>query len=157
MKKQTCQTYKSEIISRFVDNELSCDEQAAVKNHMEHCPACRTTADQYESISKIFKEHTSRQVSSMQTDILTQNVISHLPDKEKNWQSMISGWFGKAIAFKLAGLAMVMVIGFFAFHNSFSTPSGPSAIVKSVDTDFSSVMIIETQNKKHTIIWFSET
>lgn len=33
----------------------------------------------------------------------------------------------------------------------------PSAIVKSVDTNGSSVMIIETTNTRHTIIWFSET
>ena len=37
-----------------------------------------------------------------------------------------------------------------------SLSDGPSAIVTSVDGDVSSVMILETQDKKHTIIWYKE-
>lgn len=37
-----------------------------------------------------------------------------------------------------------------------SFSGGPSAIITSVDGDISSVMILETQEEKHTIIWYKE-
>ena len=35
--------------------------------------------------------------------------------------------------------------------------SGPSAIVTSINTDYTAVMILETPDTQHTIIWYSET
>ena len=65
--------------------------------------------------------------------------------------------FGKNIYLKLVSLAAVVMIGLFPFDEDLlQNPSGPSAIVNSVDTEYASVMIIETQKEKHTIIWFSE-
>jgi hypothetical protein len=65
--------------------------------------------------------------------------------------------FNQNIYLKLASITAILMISLFSFQNTWFGTPGPSAIVNSVDTDFASVMIIETQKEKHTIIWFSET
>ncbi len=69
----------------------------------------------------------------------------------------IFGFSKKYILVKLTSIAMISLISLFILQKALFTPTGPSAIVKYVDTDYSSVMIIETQKEQHTIIWFNET
>lgn len=78
-------------------------------------------------------------------------------NSEKKSAGTISGLFGKNIYLKLASILAVLMIGLFPFDEDLlQGPSGPSAIVNSLDTEYASVMIIETQIEKHTIIWFLE-
>jgi RNA polymerase sigma-70 factor (ECF subfamily) len=56
-----------------------------------------------------------------------------------------------------ASLAALFVIAVFALTNDGPAIAGPSAIVKSIDTDYTAVMIFETPETHHTIIWYSET
>ncbi|WP_020589481.1 hypothetical protein [Desulfobacter curvatus] len=62
----------------------------------------------------------------------------------------------------MLNLAVVVVIMFLATRymgqpsSGVSVP-GPSAVVNSIDAYGSSVMILETAETHHTIIWFSET
>jgi hypothetical protein len=58
---------------------------------------------------------------------------------------------------KLASLTAVAALLILIVFQPPPPQLSPSAIVKSLDTNASSVMIIETLKEKHTIIWFSET
>ncbi len=153
--KKTCHKYTDEEISRFVDNELPQDRWNKIAEHGSHCAECRHMIEQYRSMSSVFSNHADQQILKVDASRLRQEVTritQHSKQKRAG-----SNFFGKNIYLKLASVAAIFMISLVTIQNGLFGPSGPSAIVKSVDTEFASVMIIETQKKHHTIIWFSET
>jgi len=154
---KSCNHYTSEDISRFVDNELPLDQYHAVAQHLIHCPECSRLVEQYRSISAVFNDHADQQALKINPDRLRQKLSQTTPYSKKNLLGDIVGLFGKNIYLQLASIIVILMISLFSFQGALFSPTGPSAIVTSVDTDVASVMIIETQKEKHTIIWFSET
>lgn len=156
--KKTCHNYTSEDVSRFIDNELPLRQYHALANHLVHCPDCRELVEQYKTVSDVFAGFTEKEISKINLGRLEQTIEQQLQNSEKKPLGIIFGIFGNHFYLKLASIAAILMISLFAFQGGmFTSSAGPSAIVKSVDTDFASVMIIETQKEKHTIIWFSET
>ncbi len=175
--RQKCSKYSCEDISRFVDNELLEDQYQHLEQHLEHCIHCRTLVKHYKTISTQFKTFIDRKTvqadpvkvkqklsiqnsktKSFEGNFNQRNILSILRIKNffqrNNWGNR---WFSGEHYLKLASVALLLIITIFTFQEKLFTPSGPSAIVKYIDTDFASVMIMETQNKQHTIIWYSET
>ncbi|RLC03009.1 MAG: hypothetical protein DRH34_06420 [Deltaproteobacteria bacterium] len=147
--KKTCSRYRSEDISRFVDNELSQARYHELAKHLRDCPDCRSLVEKYKNLTVMFNDHAGHTGLKIDPAALKQNLVL-------TTQSSLKKILGN-IYLKLASIAAILIISLFWFQGGMFRSTGPSAIVTSVDTDFSSVMIIETQKKKHTIIWFSET
>jgi hypothetical protein len=105
----------------------------------------------------VFNDHEDQQALKINPDRLRQKLSQTTPYSKKNLLGDIVGLFGKNIYLQLASIIVILMISLFSFQGALFSPTGPSAIVTSVDTDVASVMIIETQKEKHTIIWFSET
>lgn len=156
--KKKCDLYTSEDISRFIDCELSSEQYRSFEHHLSHCRDCSEQIEQFQSLSFVFSRHTHRKTMGIEAENLEYKLEKALPASEKKSLGNFSGFFGKNIYLKLASIAAVIMIGFFPFDQDLlkDPSSGPSAIVNSVDTEYASVMIIETQKEKHTIIWFSE-
>jgi len=152
-----CKVYTSEDISRFIDNELPHDLYLMMAKHLNQCSDCTMLAENYTNMSVIFRDHAHQEILKINNKKLKQNLVHNLKNLKppKKRIKNISGFFGKNIYFKLASIAAILIISLYTFQGDHS--SEPSAIVKSVDTDFASVMIIQTQKERHTIIWFSET
>lgn len=146
--KNLCNRFSSEDISKFVDNELSKEKFQDIQNHISHCTSCKTLADNFLSMTHVFAQSAEKQMAQMDIQKISMKLSKLMP----NSKPAISHLY-----FKLASIAVFLVISFFTFQYAVFSPTGPSAIVKSVDTDFASVMILETQKEKHTIIWFTET
>ena len=149
-----CSQYTTEQISRFIDKELPDDQYQTLLRHQETCPACRECIETYTRAGQIFAAQVQGRVDALDPDALPDRLTPYFENNLSERQRPSGSWFGKNIYLKLASIVAILVIGTIAFQDQ---PSGPSAIVKSIDTDYSSVMIIETQKEKHTIIWFSET
>ena len=154
---KTCAEYTSEEISRFIDNELPEDQHPAVAQHLIHCQNCSRLVERYRSVSAVINDHADKQVLKIDPAGLKQKTERAIKKLQTKSLGNIFGFFGKNIYLKLASIAAIVMFGLLPFQGALFGPTGPSAIVKSVDTDFASVMIIETQKEKHTIIWFSET
>jgi hypothetical protein len=159
--KKPCNKYTTEDISRFVDNELARNRCHELTQHLGHCPDCNLVFEQYKSISAIFNDHADQLGLKIDPAKLKQKTYQ-TPERsqdhsQKKSLEYVFGFFDKNIYLKLASITAILMISLFTFQGGLFDPSGPSAIVKSVDTNFASVMIIETQKEKHTIIWFSET
>jgi anti-sigma factor RsiW len=152
-----CTIYKPEEISRFVDKELPPDHYQKLAQHLTHCKDCNRLVQHYRAISLAFNRHADQQKLKIDPDQLTRKLALSVKTSPEKSYNFFLGYFGKNIYLKFASIAAILVISLFMFQGDLILPSGPSAIVKSVDTDFASVMIIETQKEKHTIIWFSET
>ena len=154
---KTCNAYTPEDISRFVDNELPHNLYHALAQHLNLCSDCSRLAKEYRTLSAVFTDHADQEILKIDPTKLKQKLVLTIQNSEKKSLGNTFGFFGKNIYLKLASIAAILMISLFTFQGGLFDPIGPSAIVKSIDTDFASVMIIETQKEKHTIIWFSET
>ncbi len=158
---KNCEKYSFEDINRYVDNELPQTIHTEIARHCESCIPCRRLADSIGSIDSVFKNHIDKQAMGFDRNIIPDKVKEKLTTTPKtafgNIFDNTLGLFGKNIYLKLSGITAILIIGLAMFNGTVIGPSGPSAIVNYVDTELSSVMIIETQKQKHTIIWFSET
>jgi len=156
--KKSCNRYRPEDISLFVDTELPQSRYLEIEHHLHNCPDCNRLVEQYKTLSIMFKDHVEQKKLKINPDTLKQRLVPATPDLQKISLGNRSGFFGKNIYLKLASIAAILMISLFTFQKGIvGNATGPSAIVTSVDTDVSSVMIIETQKERHTIIWFSET
>ena len=149
-----CNQYSQEIISLFVDNELDPDKTEEVLSHVRLCQDCTDQVTKFRKLSRVFDAHTTQQFAQVKAVFIIRRARPFTID-----QGILGRLFKGMrdhLYVKLASLAAVATLLILAV---FQGPSqiGPSAIVKSLDTTASSVMIIETPTEKHTIIWFSET
>ena len=150
MTKHPCDSYTPDVLSRFVDQELLPEHLLAVKNHLKECRECRALVNGFASLSPVFSNGAQQAVAAMDTNDLQQRL------NRKTRPQSSSRTSGRPLRLKLAFLATILLISIVSIQNVFFSVPEPSAIVKSVDTESASVMIIETQKTKHTIIWFSE-
>jgi hypothetical protein len=153
--KEPCRNYSSEEISKFVDNELDPTLYHEMERHLLLCPECRSLAKSYRTLSAVFMDHADQEMSKINPDRLKQELT--LQKLKKKIGGNRFKFFDKNIYLKLTSIAAILMISLLAFQLGLFDPSGPSAIVTSVDTEVASVIIFETQKEKHTIIWFSET
>lgn len=156
--KNKCDFYTSEDISRLIDREVSSEECKSFEHHLSHCRDCGELADQYRLVSLAFSCYTDRITKGIENASMEQQLEKTLFASKKKPLKNFSGLFGKNVYLKLASVVAVIMIGLFPFDDDLLKDplAGPSAIVNSVDTEYTSVMIIQTQKEKHTIIWFSE-
>jgi hypothetical protein len=157
--KTKCSKYTPEDISMFVDNEFFKDQYRTLAQHIEQCSHCNELARQYKTLSDVFHNHVHERQQGLKINkaLLEQKFDKIIQSHGQSTWSNIFGLSKKYIFIKFAGVIMISLISLFAFQKIMTKPTGPSAIVKYVDTDYSSVMIIETEKEKHTIIWFNET
>jgi len=142
-----------------VDNELDNEKMQAVKNHIECCPQCKKLAENYKFITRTINAHAQKYSAGIDSSRAGIKLAKALHKSKNKSYRHIPGFFGRYTYLKFAAIVLIAVASGFLFVNRsvVNHVAGPSAIVKSVDTNFDSVMIIETQRQKHTIIWFSET
>ncbi|MFH2091123.1 MAG: hypothetical protein ABIJ31_02060 [Pseudomonadota bacterium] len=155
--KKNCTQYTSEQISQFIDKALPDTLFMTIDAHQKNCTDCRDLIKKYQAMSDLFSSHADHQVDKIDTHRLKKNLEPVFGQSHEKYPGLSGKLFGKNIYLKLASIVAIVVISMVVFQGRLSEPTGPSAIVKSINTDFSSVMIIETQQHHHTIIWFSET
>jgi len=64
---------------------------------------------------------------------------------------------GKKIYLQMASFAAILVMSMAFLQDQKVVFHSPSAIVNSIDGDMASVMILETREQHHTIIWYKES
>ncbi len=152
---QPCVTYTEEFISCFVDNELDQDQHDEFADHLNTCTSCAQVEASLRQLSREFNTHVQTQAVWIRTFQPPITLPAGLGRDQGRLPGLVN-WFKGSLTIKLASLCAAAILIFFSLYPDTEAPS-PSAIVKSVDTNGSSVMIIETPNTQHTIIWFSET
>ena len=151
-------------MSLFVDNELQEEQARDLIAHLEICPSCAGQIEQLQTMGRSFdlfaQEYADR---SRPVPIAMEDAIAGpIPDRVRTLFDFLTPPVLKLVS--VTALVLVMAVSVFQIYSG--SPPGPgqdaapsaapSAIVKTVDTESSSVMILETEKEKHTIIWFSE-
>jgi anti-sigma factor RsiW len=144
------------LLSRYIDNELGSDDHHRVSEHIKDCPACQMTMRENQLITEIFKNKIDKEISGVTFDGLHKKVITRIREKEKSrFSDLHNRMATKKLYFSLPIAAVLIFIITITFFNTNYT-TDPSAIVNSINTTNSSVMILETQESHMTVIWFNE-
>jgi len=143
----------TEMISRFMDNELHGDELLTVQSHVASCESCRERLNSYGKIGEGLNSLISEKRWSAGQE-MEARVIERIRQKEGRLQGLIELIFSKRM-FIPAGLAVSLGFLFMVFLNN-QAPSGPSAIISSLSGTGSSIMIMETSKSRQTILWVKE-
>ncbi len=157
----SCGRYSEKQISRFIDEALSRKELEELREHLDSCSACRDLAEQFLEVTRTF-------------DVLTEPLCTGIDPKRlyRTMQQPPANQAGSRAGMSFRSLfrpfplfrpllaaasALLLLIGGIALMNDGISSDNPSAIVTSIDTEYTAVMILETPDTHHTIIWYSET
>lgn len=145
-----------ELIGRYLDGELSQEEQDRICRHLKDCPSCQKILQDNQAISTVFRDTRENEISQVNFAALETRVMDRIRQKENPWWERITKlvFSGKLL---IPATALAALILFFAITRGPTTISGPSAIIEAFSGEVSSVMIIEAPNSHQTIIWYKET
>ena len=155
--KKTCGRYTEKQISRYIDGELSRQQLRQIREHLDTCPVCRDLARQFREVSQRFNDLVELPGVSIDPGRLHQRLEQ---PAEKQGRPRAGRFFSRPVRPFLAAAASITVLFFislYALKNDSAVRTSPSAIVSSINTDYTAVMILETLDTHHTIIWYSET
>jgi anti-sigma factor RsiW len=144
-----------DLMARYFDSEVSERERERAQAHAAGCAACRSLLEQNRTVADLFRADPDAVLTDAERAALEARVIA----LAGRWPSGIrKGW--KAVLapkrlIPLAAVAGLLMVGFSILMPD--RPAGPSAIVNSFQGDYQSVMILETPEKRNTIIWVVET
>lgn len=145
---------ESELISRYLDNELDGEELKRVETHIEGCDSCRVRLLDYDKVSAGLDTPLYHQ-SDVEAEEFEDRLIKSINRKKdsgfRDWKDYL---FHKRVLVPV-GLAASAALMFFTVFNDQDT-AGPSAIISSLSGSGSSVMIMETPETRQTILWFNE-
>jgi anti-sigma factor RsiW len=153
----TCGKYSEQQISRYIDGELPRQQLVQIRQHLDTCPACRDLAAQFRDAARSFNE-----LAALPGTVIDPARLHRRLEKpaEKSGRLSIGRFFSRPVRPLLAAAASIAALFFIsvvALNNDTDLPAGPSAIVTSIETEYTAVMIFETPDNHHTIIWYSET
>lgn len=144
----------SELISRYIDDELEDSELAGLKTHITGCESCRTRLDDYGKIgtglNSLIHGHAWTVTGEPEYKVVEAIRRKGSPGF-KGWKKVI---FSKRVMVPV-GLAASITFIFMTFFSN-PAPVGPTAIVSSLSGSGSSVMVLETAETRQTIIWIGE-
>jgi anti-sigma factor RsiW len=164
-----------ELISRFLDKELSIKDEELVKAHLDLCPVCRSIAKDMIEMADQIKAGIRAETENVDFSKINQAVLSRIrleKTEKPSFLSHVIDFFSNSVDFimgeirssrrrtlipasaLLASIAFILIIT--ATTGIFSPENVPSALVSSVSSDVSSVFIMETTGTKQTIIWIGD-
>jgi anti-sigma factor RsiW len=142
----------TEIISRFMDNELHGDDLITVEKHIDSCESCRKRLDIYSKIGSGLNSFINAE-ASLQGQEIVEGVISRIRQKG-NWLQGFKELVLSRRTFIPAGVALSIALASLIFLNN-PAPAGPSAIISSL-SGTGSLTIVVTPETRQTILWVNE-
>jgi len=153
MKRDHCSL---ELLDRYYDGEISPDESKAVTDHLDGCPVCRKRLAARRTVTESVRAVADEAVSRTDFRHLDQKVLDRIAVRRTPFLSQLKNMrFSWRFYVPASAIAAILMVFFTVFLRQ-PADVGPSAIINSFAGKISSVMIIETPESRHTILWFSE-
>ena len=146
-------TCASSMLSQFFDRELEPEASATISGHLEHCRTCMQELRGNRLLSSLLKAGVEQEMSRVNLQGVEERVIALIHSKRMLWWVHLKGF---CLSYVPAAVATAMLVMFFHLERTPTPASGPSAIIDSLQGDFASVMILETQKSRQTILWIQE-
>jgi len=146
-----------EMISRYHDGELDSRNTEKLEQHMMACTVCREHYEVLKGLSRQIKTHVSaRSETVLQMTSVENNVIRQIRELGISpWKKLRAALLAKKTLIPAAAAACLALVLFSVLQPG--VPAGPSAIVTSLSGDMASVIVMETPDTGHTIVWFTES
>lgn len=148
-------TCDSKMLSLFFDRELAPEASVTIGEHIEHCRTCEQELRDHRFVSSLLKAGVEQEMSRAHLQAVEERVIALIRSKSLWWVHLKSLFLSKKLYVPAAVVAAMLVM-FFHLARTPTPASGPSAIIDSLQGDFASVMILETQKSRQTILWIHE-
>ena len=159
-----CNAYPPDNISRFMDNDLSKQEMAELEKHLATCPECRERMHRYQRLGDGVIRMVYEQIPTTETDVLEHALLRKIRSENQRKRPLTSTFQrfmtfiqGKKFYLQMASFAAILLLSTLFLRDQEKVIRAPSAIVNSIDGNMASVMILETMEQRHTIIWYKET
>ena len=146
----------SKMLGCFFDRELASDEYARIRGHLERCEPCQREFRDNQFISTFVKICVEEALSRVNLQELEERVVSRIRTKRDPWWIQLKNLCLSKRFYVPAAAMAAIVIMFFHLATTRTPASGPSAIINSLQGNFASVMILETQKSRQTILWIHE-
>ena len=144
-----------ELLSLFIDGELGPEESRRVERHLQDCPTCRQYLQQQGELAQQLRREVSLARQAVDFQRLEQHIVGKTGGRPALGHHMRQWLLSWRLMLPVAATA-VLILFFFTSVFEPPAPPGPSAIIKSFTGKVSSVMILETPQSHHTVIWYSE-
>lgn len=152
------------MLSQFVDNALPSQITRTLEEHLTSCPACQQTVKKYQNITNQVVNGIQRHSNRMNDTEIEKNLLIKIrkENAKKKWNfSYLNGFIDfikvKKIYLQMASFAAILLLSMAFLQDQRPAFHTPSAIVNSIDGEMASVMILETPDRRHTIIWYKES
>jgi anti-sigma factor RsiW len=152
-----CCNYSEQEISRYIDGELPRHQLMQIRQHLDTCPACRDLAGQFRDVTHTFNEMAERPGMVIDPARLYPTRVTPADSSGRLNFGRFFNRPARPLLAAAASIAALFLISVYALKHDRLSPAGPSAIVTSIETEYTAVMILETPDNHHTIIWYSET
>lgn len=145
------------MLGRFFDRELEADASVAISGHIEHCHSCKEEMQSNQLVSSLLKAGVEDELSRANFQEVEERVLVLIRAKKGPWWVQFKDLCSSKKLYVSAAAMTAALIMFVHVLKAPTSTSGPSAIIDSLQGNFASVVILETQKSRQTILWIHET
>jgi len=145
-----------ELLTAYVDGELSSEQSSEVVRHLEECPACRSVCGELQALHDLVVESAAAEEATTDFDRIWKNIQAGLEDERPasrkrspgSWLSSFSSLLTAAAA--TAALALAVM-----FMPHTVAPPAKKAVsrIESVACRSGSLLVLQTEGKGEPVIW----
>ena len=140
-----------QLLSRHIDGETTPQETRRIDSHLQHCAGCRHYVRQQKELAQQLR----REVTAAQRAVDFNRLQAEITGAAGRRPMLRETLFSWKLMLPVAATAALALFFFTSLFQP-AAPAGPSAIINSFTGKVSSVMILETPQNHHTVIWYSE-
>lgn len=142
-------------VSCFYDKELDSETYTRVKAHIDTCPECGKQLSDLIALSEHVRGPLAHMAAGSLPTGIEDNVLSAIRKKQRRWwENARELLFSRKILIPATALVSLSLLMFILLKPP--SVSRPSAIITSLSGDTASIIILETPETGHTILWFTE-
>ena len=143
-----------EKLYQFADGELSGQEKGQTESHLAQCPHCREVLQQSRQLAVLHQNFTQDRSLDFTHPAMTAKIIKQLRQGPQPWYQRVQRYFPKWVTVPVATAVLLLALALPWLLQENITE--PSAIITSLTSESSSVMMFETPVSKQTVIWIAE-
>jgi hypothetical protein len=144
-------------LGRFFDQELGPADSVRMREHVEKCDTCAEELRDNAFVSSLLRTGLEGELSRANFQEVENTVTALFRAKRTSWWIHFKDICFSKRLYVPAAVVTAMLVMLFYFARAPAPAHGPSAIVDSLQGDFASVMILETQKSRQTILWIYES
>lgn len=144
-----------EQLSLYIDGESGAEESQQIERHLQRCPGCRQYVQQQKEMAQTLRREVSIAQQAVDFERLEKQIVRASGGRPAPGDWLRERLFSWKMMLPVAAAAALVL---FVFTHWFAPPAtpGPSAVINSFTGKVSSVMILETPQRHHTVIWYRE-